>query len=407
MKQAFFDRKSQQWWLLGLLLLSLWGCAPLPEVSIEAGSGDRDRCPAEFMPGTDYFPAKVQIERATGFAVAYGPNYKRVTVRQPWPGAQQEFQYLLVQCGTPVPAEFADLPVIEVPVRSLAALSTTYLPHLEKLGVLDRLVAVDRGARVYQPQVRERLTAGEVAIVGSDRTLDAERLLALAPDLVMTYSLGAAEAESKVRLAAAGLPVVLVGDYAEATPLGRAEWLKFTALFFNQEAAATAEFSGIRDRYEALAARMGDRADRPTVFLGFNYNGTWYAPGGRSYVAQFLADAGADYLWADTPTTGSLPLDFESVYARAAKADLWLDGNPTWQTLQDAREADPRYAEFAAWQRGQLFGHTARLSPEGGNDYWESGAANPDVVLADLASIFHPDLRGDRALTYYRRLEAR
>lgn len=399
---------SQQWWLLGLLLLlssGLWGCTPLP--SEVAGTGDRTGCIADYAPEADYFPAKIQVERATGFAVEYGPNYKLVTVKQPWPGAQQEFQYLLVQCGTPVPEGFAGIPVIEIPVRSLAALSTTYLPHLEKLGELEHLVAVDRGASVYQPQVRERLAAGEIAVVGSDRTLDAERLLSLSPELVLTYSLGAAEAESKARLAAAGLPVVLVGDYAEATPLGRAEWLKFVALFFNQEEAATAEFAGIRDRYEELVALTRDRSSRPSVFLGFNYNGTWYAPGGQSYVAQFLADAGADYLWAETDATGSLPLDFESVYARAAEADIWLDGNPNWRDRQDARSEDPRYAEFSAWQRGQLFSHTARLSPGGGNDYWESGAANPDVVLADLTSIFHPDLLSDRELTYYRRLEAR
>ena len=398
---------SQQWWLLGVLLwglLGLWGCTPLPELEISAEPAD---CAVNYAPDTDYFPAKAHIERAEGFAVEYGLNYKLVTVEQPWPGAQQAFQYLLVQCGTPAPKEFAGIPTIRIPVRSLAALSTTYLPHLEKLDVLERLAAVDRGTSVYQPQVRERLAAGEVAVVGGDRTLDAEHLLALSPDLVLTYSLGAAEAQNATRLAAAGLPIVLVGDYAEATPLGRAEWLKFVALFFNQEAAATEEFAGIRKRYEDLAALLRDRERQPTVFLGFNYGSTWYAPGGRSYVARLLADAGAAYLWAETTATGSLPLDFESVYARAANADIWLDGNPNWETRQDARQEDPRYAQFAAWQQGQLFSHTARLSPKGGNDYWESGAANPDVVLADLVGIFHPDLLGDRELVYYRRLEAR
>lgn len=396
---------NQRWLLLAALLWGLcWGCAPLPPAEVAA---DRTDCVANYTPTTDYFPAKVRVEYAAGFRVEYHQHYKLVTVGQPWPGAQQEFQYVLLQCGTPAPTDREGIPVIEIPARSLAALSTTYIPHLEKLGVLERLQAVDLGTRVYQPQVREGLAAGKIAVVGREGTLDRERLLALSPDLVLTYSLGAAAAESLSRLAAVGLPVALNGDYAEATPLGRAEWLKFIALFFNREAAATAEFARIRDRYAELVELTGDRRDRPTAFVGFSYNGTWYAPGGRSYAAQFLADAGAAYLWADADATGSLPLDFESVYARAAAAEIWLDGDPNWETLQDVRQADPRYTQFVAWQQGQLYSHTARLSPGGGNDYWESGAANPDVVLADLVGIFHPDLLRDRDFVYYRRLEAR
>ncbi|MEO0947516.1 MAG: ABC transporter substrate-binding protein, partial [Cyanobacteria bacterium J06641_5] len=98
---------SQPWWLLGLFLLlpiGLWGCAPLSQE--RAAISDRVGCVADYDPAADYFPAKVRVERALGFAVEYGPNYKLVTVKQPWPGAQQEFRYLLVQCGTPVPEGF-------------------------------------------------------------------------------------------------------------------------------------------------------------------------------------------------------------------------------------------------------------------------------------------------------------
>ncbi len=64
-----------------------------------------------------------------------------------------------------------------------------------------------------------------------------------------------------------------------------------------------------------------------------------------------------------------------------------------------------RFGQFAAFQNGAIYNNNARQKENGGNDYWESGVANPDVVLADLITIFHPELLPDRELYYYRKLE--
>ena len=47
------------------------------------------------------------------------------------------------------------------------------------------------------------------------------------------------------------------------------------------------------------------------------------------------------------------------------------------------------------------------LNVAGGNDYWESGVVQPDVVLHDLIAIMHPEVldENDRELHYYQRLE--
>ena len=87
-------------------------------------------CVDEYVENVDYFPEKVSVELATGFQVEYFENYKLVTVSQPWRDAPPDAteSYLLVQCGTPAPAGYEGATQIEVPVRSFAALSTTYLP---------------------------------------------------------------------------------------------------------------------------------------------------------------------------------------------------------------------------------------------------------------------------------------
>ena len=397
------------WWGIWGLALFLAGCASQPELPKENPAVVTARangsCLESYDPTVDYFPDKVQIDYAQGFQVEYRQHYKVVTVREPWRQATDVFQYVLVQCGAPVPEGFDRAQVIEVPAQTAIALSTTHLPHFTKLGILDRTIGINRIDRVNTPEVREKFDRGALVEVGSGSTLNVEAVLAARPDLVLTFGTGNAATDSHPKLLELGIPVAIVAEYMESSPLGRAEWLKFTALFFNREAEAEEVFAAIARRYETAARRARSVADRPTVFAGFGYKGTWHVPGGKSYVAQFLKDAGADYLWAEADATGSIPLDFEVVFDRAVDADFWLNGSQAWRTREDAIADDPRYGRFQALQAGRLFNNDARLNPSGGNDYWEGGTVNPDVVLADLMQIFHPKLAPDRELVYYRQVE--
>ncbi|NCJ07823.1 ABC transporter substrate-binding protein [Synechococcales cyanobacterium C] len=391
---------------LGAIAALLCACT----VSTVADSPDslagaeRPECVQRFDPEVDYFPDKVKLEEAQGFQVTYHNHYKVVSVQRPWQDATTQFQYVLVQCGTPVPPGFADAQVVTVPVRSVVALSTTHLVPLEQLGVLDTLVGVSDFQTINTPAVIVKIAAQQLTEVSRNAALNMERILALDPELVTTFGTGNPERDAHPKLMEAGLPVAINAEYMESTPLGRAEWLKFMALFFNQEARATNQFNGIAQQYRDLAQRVESVTHRPTVFVGFARNGTWHVPGGDSYVAQFLADAGADYLWSDDPSAGSRPLSFEQVYARAAQATYWLNGDQRWLTQADVVAADPRYGDFLAWQLGNLYSPIARVNEHGGNDYWESGTANPHWVLADLVKIFHPEQLPNHDWVYYQKL---
>jgi len=367
-------------------------------------SAKTTNCVTAYDPSVDYFPDKAQIDYATGFTVEYHRHYKTVTIRQPWQDADRGFTYTLVQCGTPAPAGVDPDRVITVPVRSIVALSTTHLPHLDRLGVVDRLVGTGSAAHISTTSVRDRLAAGTAIEVTRNLSTNLERVINLAPDLVMTHSIGDPSSDVYPKLTEARLKVVLNAEYVERSPLGRAEWLKFTALFFNREAEAKALFGTIEREYRAVAKLAQSVAVRPTVLMGFSYQGTWYVPGGQSYGAQLLADAGANYLWRDSTASVTLPLDFEAVYGVAAAADVWLNLNPAWETRAAAIAEDRRYGQFQAWQRDQMYNNTARTNATGGNDYWETGLLEPQVLLADLVQIFHPELFPDRELVYYRQL---
>jgi iron complex transport system substrate-binding protein len=402
-----------------LLALALSACAvPQPPVApapvqeaapaaqISAPEANiTDGCAEAYDPSIDYFPDKVSVDYATGFQVEYHNNYKVVTVSKPWQGAEEGFQYVLVQCGTPAPEGFENASVIEVPVKSIIAMSTTYLPHLAALGLTDRLLGLDSFLYVNTPEIVERIKAGELAEVGSGSTVNVELVLDLQPDLVMTYGIGIPDYDAHPKLLEAGVNVAINGDFVESSPLGRTEWSKFLAVFFNREKDAQANFAATAAHYNELVQLAASVEERPSVLVGSVYNGTWYVAGGNSYTAQMLSDAGAAYVWADQGDVGSIPFDFETVFDMAADADYWVNpDNPTWLTAEDVLATDARYGDFAAFQNGNLYNNNLRVNENGGNDYYETGVASPDIVLMDLIRIFHPELLPDHELTFYRRI---
>ncbi|WP_421659464.1 ABC transporter substrate-binding protein [Leptothermofonsia sp. ETS-13] len=346
----------------------------------------------------------MHITNAQGFTVDYHKHYKIVSVNHPWKDARTRFQYILVQCGTPTPEGFKPEQVIQIPVRSVVTLSTTHFVPLQQLGVLDRLIGISNFKDVTTPAVNEKVRKNQLAEVGNAGGLKLEKILELAPDLVTTFGTGNPQTDAHPKLLEAGIKVAIVAEYMESTPLGRAEWMKFLALFFNREAEAERSFAEVRQRYQAIAAKAKTVNRRPTVFSGFERKGTWYVPGGNSYVAKFLADAGANYLWSDDRSPGSLQLTFEQVYDRAAQAQYWIINAPSVKTRADLLAIDPRYQGFAALITNNVFSPTAKVNPQGGNDYWQSGIANPDVILADLVKIFHPELVPGHQFVYYRQL---
>lgn len=381
--------------------IAISSCAIAPP---KETSSFRPDCVKNYQAEVDYFPNKIHLKDAEGFAVDYHKHYKVVSVTRPWKDAKTQFQYVLVQCGTPIPQGFKPEQIVQIPVRSVVTLSTTHFVPLQRLGVLDRLIGISNFKDVTTPAVIEKVQANQLTEVGNAGGLNLEKIVELSPDLVTTFGTGNPKQDAHPKLLEAGIKVAIIAEYMESTPLGRAEWIKFLALFFNKEAEAEQSFAKTRQRYQAIAARTKAAKIKPTVFSGFDRKGTWYIPGGDSYAAKFFKDAGANYLWANQRSPGSLQLNFEQVYDRAAPAQFWIIGSQSIKTRQDLITADSRYQGFAAVQSNHLFSPTAKVNAQGGNDYWQSGTANPDLILADLVKIFHPELVPDHQFVYYRQL---
>ncbi len=364
-------------------------------------------CVENYTEGVDYFPQKLTVEDAERLGVTYEDNYKVVRVSDA-NFEEAAFTYVLVQCGTPAPEltdDLAGATVVEVPISSAVVMSTTMLPGLAEIGRLDIVKGLDSFDYVSTPAVLDLIEAGDLVATGSlSFGFDAEAMAAAEPDVAFTFLFGPA-ADELAPLEGLGIPAAVSADYRENTPLGRAEWMKFPALFINEEAAVTDLYDGIATEYGDLVEKAATAAERPTVLLDKATDGVWNVAGGGSYAARFIADAGGDYIFSDVEGNSSEQLDIETVLERASDADFWLNPGFGVSSLMDLEAADPRHAKFAAFERGDVWNNDLRVNANFGNDYFETGAAHPELVLGDLIAILHPELAPDHEFVFYRRLQ--
>ena len=343
----------------------------------------------------------LDVKYAKGFSIRKDHGATWVTVNHPYQGATSGYQYLLVPRGAPVPEHAADVQVIETPIETIVCTSTTHIPHLDYLGVTDKLVGFPSTDYISSETARKRIDAGFVKDLGIDKGMNLEVLYTLKPSLVMAYTTAADLGQLK-KVREMGLPVVLNGEYLERDPLGRAEWIKFTSLFFGKEKVADSIFAMVEKEYNTTRDLLANVQQKPSVLCGTVYGDAWFMPGGRNYASKLLLDAGNNYLWASDTTNGWLEISFESVYSRAKDADLWIVGS--FDTFEQLKAADQRYSLFKPFETKQVYNYNARKGAKGGNDFLELGYMRPDLILKDLVKIGHPELLPDHELYFHAKL---
>lgn len=328
----------------------------------------------------------VSTAYATGFSVSYTDDGCLVDIQDPMREESQSFHYMLVKRGgkpAHVPEGYT---VIEVPVQRIVCMTSLQLSNFICLGELDRVAGITSTRHLFNPEMRQRLADGRTSKIGIEGNFDSEVILGLDPDLILIspFKRGGYEA-----LRGVDIPLIPHLGYQEMTPLGQAEWIKFIGLLCGEEEKANRVFSEIEERYNSLKSLTADVTERPVVLSGELHGGNWYVGGGRSFLAQIFKDAGGAYFLPDDGNSGGLNLDFETVYSQTADAQYWRIVNSYNGTFSyDALKAeDARYADLNAFRNKGVIYCNMREKP-----FYESMPVQPDVVLADLIHIFHPEL---------------
>lgn len=293
---------------------------------------------------------------------------------------------------------------IKTPVNKVAALSSIYIGFINRINQSDKVIAVDNKNYIYNETIRERVNNKKINELALNGVINEEITLQTNPDVVFTYLTQSEIALNHKKLVNANIPMITLSDHLENHPLGRAEWIKFIACFFEKEKLADSLFNATARSYKSLKLFSGLSKNKPKVLTEHKINDAWYVPGGKSFMATLIADAHADYCWKDDGQAGSLPLSFEEVYSKASNADYWFN-LLFCKTKKDLVKLDTRYSTFKAFKEGKLFNNDLKVNSSGANDYWETGLTQPDLILSDLISIIHPELLSHNKVNYYRQVK--
>lgn len=339
------------------------------------------------LENTERFSDTIRIKYAKGLKVEYRKDGILVTISNPDPIAKDKPQQIL----------------IKKPSSKFICTTALQLGNFEVLGLEDRIVGINSLRHIFSLQMIDQIENGRTVKIGKEGNFDIETVMAAKPYyiLVSASKYGGFEA-----LKGCGVPLVPHHGYKETNPLGQAEWIKLVGLLTGETRRANAVFSDIENKYLTLKneveKKYNAKKQLPTVISGRQLRDGWYIVGGRSYMAQIFRDAGADYIMKDNKESGGVTLDFESVYAKAVKADFWqTDGTSNGDySLKDLAAEDSRYATLDAYKNKRVIFCDLSQTP-----YRELAGVQPHFLLADFVKAFHPELLPHYTPKYYHIIE--
>ena len=277
-----------------------------------------------------------------------------------------------------------DTLIVEKPLDNIICMSSSQVAGLAEIGADDMISAVSGLRYITNQKLHER----RVPDIGYEASLDYEKILSIKPDVVLAYTVSGSEPPYLSRLRDLGIRVLILHDHLEDHPLARAEYIRLYGVLTGRQELADSVFSAICSRYDSLAVKTSGRQERVKVLMNVPYGDAWYIPGGDSYMARLVNDAGGEILGSVPGASASSVISLEDAYGISRSADIWLNPGPCTK-LAELLSFHHSFKMFGPVEKGlPIYNNTLRSTPEGGNDFWESGSVRPDLILKDLIAIF-------------------
>jgi len=345
----------------------------------------------------DNYPEKELVSLASyadGFDIYEVDNIKKLVIYNPRNNNEILSTYYLTDSA--YYSNYQTSPeYLRTPIDSVAVFSATQLNAFSKLNILNKVCAISESEYIQNPEIKELYKTGQLVELAGNGNFYLERTLEVNPKIIFYSPYNMAQ---KHPLAVTELTMIPFFDFMESNPLGRAEWIKFTALFFGKDNEANSIFDTIVNKYNKYKELASSTVNKPTVFSDKYYSGQWFVSGGNSYIAQLFNDAGANYLWKDNQNTGSINLDFEVVYNKAHNADYWriVGTYPDGFSYEKLLAENDLYSNFRAFKDRKVVFCDSKKST-----YFETGTLEPHLLLADFIYVFHPNLLEGYKPKYY------
>lgn len=352
----------------------------------------------------------------------YNGKYAEVTIANPWKEGTLLHRYILVPKGEEGNKTVARLAMqrsagarcvtdtVRTPVENSAVFTSPHCQLLYELGCGQAIRGVCDLDYINIPDVKKRAasagnhgSSSAIADCGSSMAPDIERIIALKPEAILVSPFENSGGYGK--LDKLHIPLIEVADYMEASPLGRAEWMKFYGMLFEKSDAkdskteissskagifqskADSLFAKIEKEYLNLKAAAKKLPAGLSVLTERKTGSVWYVPGGQSTIGILLKDANARYIFSEDQHSGSLAMSPEQILAKAKNIDVWafkyFGGKPLSrsQLLQEYAG----YKSLAAFGSSRIYQVDTSREP-----YFEITSFHPEVLLREFILLSHP-----------------
>jgi len=342
----------------------------------------------------------IRFDYAERIDIVHFENYTEVHLQNPWDTLRTLHTYILVDKDKPLPAHLPNGTIIRTPLEKSVVFTSVHSSLMGVLGKGKSIGGVCDLKYIKLPFIQQGVEQGTVIDCGDAMNPDIEKIIDLHPDGILLSPFNNSGGYGRVE--ELDIPIVECADYMETSALGRAEWMKFYGLLYGAYDEAVRLFDEVAENYLRMKELAASATSHPKVVIDLKMGSTWYAPGGRSTQGRLLMDAGADYPFADTENSGSIPMSVEMVMDRCADADIWVfkasvDADVTLRYLASDYEG---YTHLKAYKEGNVYGcNTTQVA------YYEEAPYRPDYLLRDMIQIFHPEIEGLGGLRYYSKIE--
>lgn len=383
MPYSLFNMRNLFYSIITLLLLA--GCATQGQDGLKADKLYKGK--DSVLTKAEQYSDTIVIKYAKGLKVSYQKDGVHVTISNPDPSAK---------------SKQAEEIVVSKPANRFICTTALQLGNFEILGLEDKIVGINSLRNLFSPAINSQLESGKTITIGREGNFNVENVIAAQPDYIFVSASKHGGYES---LKETGITLIPHHGYKETHPLAQAEWIKLVGLLTGESRKANAMFADIEKKYNTLKAEVAKKTaqkTKPTIISGRQLRDGWYFVGGKSYMAQLFADAGADYLMKDNGESGGVTLDFEAVYAKGIDADYWqTDGSFAGEySMSDLAKEDERYATMKAYKNGNVLFCNLSQTP-----YRELAGVQPQLLLADFVKAFYPELLPNYTPKFYKKIK--
>ncbi|KAJ1724957.1 hypothetical protein LPJ53_000811 [Coemansia erecta] len=334
---------------------------------------------------TDLYEAKVEVKYAKYFSIDYHNTYKVVN------NLSTNDTYVLYQCGSDKPSVDNASAFIPIPVTSAAAWATTAAIFLEALGVQNDIKNLGTAPSIVSACLQKLLEDviepfNESNSTQTDQQEDSNTVV---------FNMPGGDDDTA--------NTVYSVEYLEGSALGRSEWVKFFAAFFNAEERANTLFDSIDSNYQCFSTKANDEYNdiRPVVAwtsyaapTEYNNNTAYWQISFADYKYDIVRDAGARML----NTTGTQSTMFSTSQAfldALEEVDIVIDESFVSYTYDDLLTnygiTDKSKSQYSWVSTDRVYRPDRIQSTAGGLGWFEAPVAFADALLQDLIGVAHPN----------------